>query len=770
MTSTKLTPFTWHPGRVLLATVGIGLATAAWLMSPPSPEPVDTATFRFSAGRALAVLDGLLPDDTPHPIGTSANARVRTAIIAELQRLGLDAEIQTRFVCASYRHYCGTVHNVIARVYASSPESAGAGEAIVLNAHYDSQPATPGAADALSGVASNLEIARILFGDDLKRDVILLFNDGEEAGLLGATAFVDHHAWASDVVGFVNLEARGSGGISTPVYTIGADRTVLGPYARGLGRRAPGSAIGALSALLPAANDISVFDRLGVPGVTLGFASNVRHYHTPLDDRARLDPGSVQQQGDAALRITRALARADATPDAAAGRLTFVALGPTTLAWPETWTPALSYAAAGAFMLLLVALVRAGVATGAGLAWGLAAWPITVVIAFFGSAALNLLRRGLTESVAIWISWPEPTFFGFWAGAALLVGTMTWAFRRWAAPWGLWLGGWAWWAACGAVVATLYPGFGYLFVVPTLAAALAGLAALIMARGGARVSPAGTTIVLAAPALVALLVWLPQAWFLKDFIGLGNMPPVALAVAIGLTGSASLFADLARPGRVVAGLAGITLVLLGVGTRVPVFSADSPQWANVVYSLDVDSGEARWFYTGFPLPERVVEEGGFGEDYGRSLPWTPGDGGAVAAAPVADLPGPQIDVIETQGDIGVRARLYSPRGAPVIQLAFPAESAPTTVTFDGVAVPEDEARFPVFDDEFTVYTIWTVPESGVVAEFSFPSGVEPTLYLADRSYELPPVARALQAARPTSAVPIGGGDATVVWRRMSLRP
>jgi hypothetical protein len=424
--------------------------------------------------------------------------------------------------------------------------------------------------------------------------------------------------------------------------------------------------------------------------------------------------------------------------------------------------------------------MRTGVATGAGLAWGLAAWPITVVIAFFGSAALNLLRRAFTESVGVWISWPEPTFFGFWAGAALLVGTVTWAFRRRASPWGLWLGGWAWWAVCGAVVATLYPGFGYVFVVPTLAAALVGLTALAMARSGGRVSPAGTTIAFAAPAFVALIVWLPQAWFLKDFIGLGNMPPVALAVAVGLTGSTALFADLPRPGRVIVGLAAITLVLLGVGTRVPVFSADSPQWASVVYALDADSGEARWFYTGFPLPERVFEEGGFGDDYGRPLPWTLGDGGAVAAAPVVALPGPQIDVIETQGDSGiaeneesgirVRARLHSPRGAPVMQLAFATESAPTTVTFGGVAVPEDEARFPVFDDDFVVYTIWTVPDSGVVAEFSFTSGVEPTLYLADRSYDLPPVARALQAARPTTAVPIGGGDATVVWRRMSLRP
>ena len=47
-------------------------------------------------------------------------------------------------------------------------------------------------------------------------------------------------------------------------------------------------------------------------------------------------------------------------------------------------------------------------------------------------------------------------------------------------------------------------------------------------------------------ATIALVVWLPHAWFLKDFIGLGNMPPVAALVAIGLTGSAPLFAAMSH--------------------------------------------------------------------------------------------------------------------------------------------------------------------------------------------------------------------------------
>ena len=75
----------------------------------------------------------------------------------------------------------------------------------------------------------------------------------------------------------------------------------------------------------------------------------------------------------------------------------------------------------------------------------------------------------------------------------------------------------------------------------------------------------------------------------------------------------------------------------------------------------------------------------------------------------------------------------------------------------------------IFDEDFAVYTIWTVPDSGLVVEFSVPAG-PPTweFLIADRSYDLPDVALALRDARPSTAVPIGGGDGTIVWRRVTI--
>ena len=89
------------------------------------------------------------------------------------------------------------------------------GPAIILMAHYDSVYRAPGAGDDASGVASILEILRALkHGPAIQRDVIALFTDGEEEGLLGAEAFAHSHPWMKDAGLILNFEARGNRGPS----------------------------------------------------------------------------------------------------------------------------------------------------------------------------------------------------------------------------------------------------------------------------------------------------------------------------------------------------------------------------------------------------------------------------------------------------------------------------------------------------------------------------------------------------------------------------
>jgi hypothetical protein len=76
---------------------------------------------------------------------------------------------------------------------------------LLLGAHYDSVPGTPGADDNASAVAVCLECARLLKENAVGPTMIVFFNR-EEDGLLGSREFVDHLAARPDwAVGEANI-------------------------------------------------------------------------------------------------------------------------------------------------------------------------------------------------------------------------------------------------------------------------------------------------------------------------------------------------------------------------------------------------------------------------------------------------------------------------------------------------------------------------------------------------------------------------------------
>jgi hypothetical protein len=65
------------PWCVSLAAITL-IVLAAWHQyRGPAPKAADAPLDQFSAGRALAVLERLLGDQSPHPMGSEANRAVR---------------------------------------------------------------------------------------------------------------------------------------------------------------------------------------------------------------------------------------------------------------------------------------------------------------------------------------------------------------------------------------------------------------------------------------------------------------------------------------------------------------------------------------------------------------------------------------------------------------------------------------------------------------------------------------------------------------------
>jgi Zn-dependent M28 family amino/carboxypeptidase len=130
--------------------------------SKPATQP---ALPRVSPEYLREVVAGL---SFPRAFGTLANARAEQLVAAEFDRL-----LGSSFVVGKSRNLCS-----------GRPERA----RILIGAHYDSVPDTPGADDNASAVAVLLAAARALGPRD---DILFVAFNAEECGLAGSREFVE---------------------------------------------------------------------------------------------------------------------------------------------------------------------------------------------------------------------------------------------------------------------------------------------------------------------------------------------------------------------------------------------------------------------------------------------------------------------------------------------------------------------------------------------------------------------------------------------------
>lgn len=301
----------------LLALLALALRSA-W---PPAVTPPRSAA-DFSNDNALAHVRAIATE--PHPSGSAANDAVRAYLIHQIQRLGLDPVEQTATVPSRYG-YPITVRNVMTRLSANTNRSQ---QAILLCAHYDSVPAGPGAADDAAAVAALLETLRALRASPpLARDVIVLFTDAEEFGLLGARAFCADdrftsrfdpdsaprpstskpHPWLADVAIVLNFEARGTTGPSIMFETAPGNLKLLRLYADADPHPVANSLSNDVYRLMRNDTDFTIFRRANRVGLNFAFGGGYTHYHTATDTPENLDPRSLYHHGQHVLALTRAL-------------------------------------------------------------------------------------------------------------------------------------------------------------------------------------------------------------------------------------------------------------------------------------------------------------------------------------------------------------------------------------------------------------------------------------------------------------------------------
>lgn len=733
------------PLYVALACAAAVVALVIWRTSPPPARAANAAPEVFSAVRARNELR-LVLDGAPHPTGSSDNRRVAERLEARLRALGLEVERRETPVCSRYAA-CARVLNLLAKPPGQT------GPFLLLSAHHDSVPVGAGVADDGMGIATLLEVARALALRPGPLPVLLLFTDGEEAGLLGAEAFVREDAARFPIAAMINVEARGTEGASLLFETTGASRSLIDAFGSAAPRPLTSSLFAAAYARLPNDTDLSILRRTGAPGVNFANVGGVGRYHTPRDDFEHLSLDSLQHHGDSVLGLARALGP---RMDEAAPGIFFDVLGFGVVHLSRSTTRYLSFAALLLFFGSLVAGVarelRAGklltiVASGAG----------ALVVAALVGQVLGWLWGVAGALPTPFVAHPSASLVAL-AGMGLVAGLAPLRFG--ASPTELWFGVWSLVGLVSLVVYTLLPEACFVFLVPWWLAAL--FAPFVVRHRNvvpfALIVPAVGLWVCCAPVarlgLQALGLALPAAFsVLAAFATLVGLP-----VAPGARAGAF---RLARGALVVGLLAGAAQAV------VPAFSPDSPRRSSVAAYWDASAKSARCLVdaSSGSLPPSVAASLAFSPEVVDSWPTFVGFQAMAYSAPLPalELPAPTAEVLEDErnGDTRrVALRLRSQRGASTLRIHFPLSVRLDSVTWEGQRV--------VFVARSTHRSAtWLgVPPDGLRLELRGTGDL--SFVASDDSPGLPDAAQGPARARPAHATASQAGDETVVSAAIRL--
>ncbi len=630
---------------VMLAVLG-ALALTPQLSAPP---PLRETSSGFDAARAKARLAVLLGDQQPHPTDTPANDAVRERLVAALRGMGLSPIVRDQFACNSLFKQrgvsCARVRNVIATIGPAT------GKAVLINAHYDSTPAGPGAGDDGVGVATMLEVAAILkrqclspfvssevetrpstsLGTNenscsLKRPVMLLFNEGEELGLLGARAFLSDPL-SRNVDALINLEARGVTGPVNMFETSRPNGAPIAAFAAASERPVANSLSTDVYRLMPNYTDVNSFEERGWLTLNLAPIGNETRYHSPGDDIAALDPATLQHMGDQTLAL--ALRLANDRPAAGAERIFADIAGRGLMVLPlMLGIVLLALAIVG---LGTIAVRRGRTLSGVGITLGTMIG--SSALAWAAMALIGLFRQGM-----FWRASPEWTLLAAYAGAMLVGSVLLATLGRRADRSQLRASFWAAVAMLGALIGFAAPGGIVFFIVPPLLV----LAGMVAARWW---KPAETVAALLA-ILFLYLSWGGMLGLLQELLNNGPMwifAPLGTLLILPV-----LIETRALVGRIdvrAAALVGGVLTLAGwiAAAAAPAYSADRQQRFAVQHVTNADAGKGWWSLVndGAPVPDAYRAAGTWSRG---KLPIGLRDRWLASSAPLKE-PAPRLEIL-----------------------------------------------------------------------------------------------------------------------------
>ncbi len=696
----KLSNFTTFISILVLTTlVYLSFKT----LMPAKISDKETPDTEFSSERALEQLRVI--SEKPHYIGSDAHAEVRDYLINQLQLLGLEPQVQEGFTLNKKWNVLVKPKNILARIPGSEQ-----GKALMLLAHYDSAPHSKsnGASDAGSGIVAILEGVRAFLasGEIPKNDIIILFSDAEEIGLMGAKLFVEEHPWVNDVGIVVNFEARGSGGPSNMILeTNQGNATLVQEFVKAdPSHPVASSLMYSVYKMLPNDTDSTIFRELAdIDSYFFAFIDDHFDYHTANDTFENLDRNTLEHQGSYVMAVLNHFTSTDLTDlkadqDYIYFNVPFLKM----VTYPFSWIiPMLILAWVLFIVLLLYGISRQKLERREmlkGFIPFLSTLIVSGLLAFFGWKLLLIIYPGYGEIQHGF------TYNGHLYIAAFVAITLAFTFffyRRFhhreatanlvVAPLFLWL-----------IICTLiavYLKGGAFFIIPVYFT-LAMLFVLIRIE-----RPAPLVFILfSAPALfilTPLILFFPVGLGLKMMVAAAALTVLLFGLLIPLLVSFRM----KRTFAILFMIAG--LVFFVIAHMKSDFTEDRHKPNSLTYYYNADNQESYWVtydkvlddwtknYLGeSPVDASTVIQNVTGSKYGTGYSF-------AAKGPQKEIPLPEILLLKDsiQGDLRKVTLTITPqRKANLMTLFAPREAVFKDFIVNGLPVPKNESSGNAFDN------------------------------------------------------------------------
>jgi hypothetical protein len=744
-------------GTLAFLFVGVLVLLALWAQTAPSPQPSNAPATEFSAARALDDVRQI--SQQPHPVGTEAHDAVRGYLLRRMSELGLEPEVQTTGVLSQRRSNAlraARVENIVGVLKGSN----GAGRPLLFAAHYDSAPTSKGASDDAASVAALLETARALkAGPQLKNDVVFLFTDAEEVGLLGARAFVEQHPLAKQVGVALNFEARGTSGPSMMFETSEGNGQLVGEWGRAVSRPHATSLSYEIYRRMPNDTDFSVFKEAGLPGLNFAFIDGLAHYHTQSDSAENLDARSLQHQGANALGLAKHFGNLSLDAPRTGNAVYFDLLGRVLLSYPTGLVLPLTALAAILFAVVLWLGFRRGRVTTGGVLLGALALILSAALAA-GVAALGWWLVMAVQG-ALGREVQDDLYQGglYLAGFACLALAFTVAlynrFSKRVSVESLTTGALLCWLLLLVPASLLVPGGSYLLLWPLLFS-LAALAYVFMSGARGR----GLLVVQALCAVpgVLLVVPLMQQMTVALGPGLGWVLMVLLVLLFGTMLPLFALMTESRKWLLPGGAALSAALLIAAAALTAGFDSRHPKGNSISYVLNADAGRAVWASTDARADEWTQQFFKAGAERGSLNEYVPTSFGGFlkSEAPALPLSGPQVEVLgdETRGEVRtLRLRLSSTREQ--VNVTVPADSGAQVLAaaVDGRRVDNAGATVPARAVSSWSLQYFSPPAEGVELAFEVKAGTALKLRVVEQSNGLPEITGSPVNPRPEGLMP-----------------